>query len=304
MSDKIKGYLLLVAATVFWGLSGAVAKYFFNQAMSPLVLVAVRLTLSALILMLYLSLRDRRSLNLDHGDIKKMALFGTAGMACVQFFYLYTVSQLNVATASFLQYLAPALIVLYAVFWNNDRLSRKSLVALLLALTGSALIVADQAQSGLRGHWVGLLSGFASAAGMAFYVLYGKGLLKRYNSWVMLAYGLLFGAIPFWFLVPPWVLWQHHYGWQTWLFFLYIVIFATIIPFGLAFKGLHYLQPAPASITMMLEPVMAGVFAYLLLGEILNGWQLAGCSLILAAVVILNLEPKPVGLTAGPTPAG
>ena len=64
--------------------------------------------------------------------------------------------------------------------------------------------------------------------------------------------------------------------------------------------GLRYLQPAPASITLMLEPVMAGVFAFLLLGEILSGLQLAGCSLILAAVVVLNLRQKPAGFSQMP----
>ena len=78
------------------------------------------------------------------------------------------------------------------------------------------------------------------------------------------------------------------------------VIFATLIPYGLALMGLRYLKPAPASITMMLEPVMAGIFAYLLLGETLSGMQLAGCSLILAAVVALNLTQKPAGFSQMP----
>jgi drug/metabolite transporter (DMT)-like permease len=48
MPDKTRGYLTLASATLFWGLSGALSKYFFNQSLSPLVLVTVRLTLSGL----------------------------------------------------------------------------------------------------------------------------------------------------------------------------------------------------------------------------------------------------------------
>jgi drug/metabolite transporter (DMT)-like permease len=304
MPDKTRGYLMLVTATIFWGLSGAVIKYFFNQAVSPLVMVTVRQGLSGLPLLLIIALLRPGLLRLRPADVGKMLIFGIAGMASVQFFYLYTISQLNVATAVFLQYLAPAFITIYAVWWKKESLGRFGLPALLLALGGSALIVADQACGGLHQHWAGILSGFASALSLAFYMLSGKSLLERYNPWVVLCYGLLFGTVPFLFLEPPWAIYGLHYGWQTWLFFGYIALFATLIPFGLAFMGLRYLKPAPASITMMLEPVMAGVFAYLLLGETLSGMQLGGCGLILAAIVVLNLEQKPAGSNTIPTPSG
>lgn len=295
MPKQIKGYLLLVSATILWGLSGAVSKYFFNQAMSPLILAMVRLTGSSLLLMPFLLLSNPSLLHLDRGDIKRLILFGIVGIGCVQFSYLFTISRLNVATAVFLEYLAPVFIAIYAVWWKKESLGRPGVTALLLALVGSSLIIAGQALAGLLHYWIGLLSGFAAGLTFAFYILYGKMLLGRYNSWAVLAYGELFGAIPFWFLAPPWMLWHQHYGWQTWIFFGYIIIFATLIPFGLTLMGLRYLKPAPASITMMLEPVMAGVFAFLLLGEMLNGMQLVGCCLILGAVIVLNLEQKPAG---------
>jgi drug/metabolite transporter (DMT)-like permease len=295
MSKKTKGYLMVATAAFFWGLSGAIAKYFFNMALSPLVLVTVRLGLSGVLLLLIIALRRPGLLRLQLGDVWKIIIFGIAGMGCVQFFYFYTVSKLNVATAVFLQYMAPAFIAIYAIWWKKENLGRFGLPSLLLALAGSALIVADQAFAGLGQHTAGLLSGFASALAMAFYVLFGKRLMKRYNSWTMLCYGLLCGAVPFCLLEPPWVIYRLHYDWQTWLFFGYIVIFDTLIPFGLAFMGLRYLKPTPASITMMLEPVIAGICAYLLLGETLSVMQLTGCSLILVAVIALNLDQNPAG---------
>lgn len=301
MPVQVKGYLLIAMATTLWGLAGAVAKYFFNQALSPFILVQVRLTVSAILLVVFLYLRYPGLLRLDKADYKKMILFGVLGMASVQFFYLYTISQLNVAPAVFLQSIAPAIIALYSVVWKREKLGSHGLVALVLACVGSALIITNQVFPGMQWPWKGILSGFASAVALSFFILYGKGLLARYNSWEVLAYGWLFGAIPWWFLVPPWVVWQQHYGWETWLFFLYICVFATIIPFGLSFRGLHYLQPSRASIAGTLEPVMAGVFAYFLLGETLTGWQLLGCALILAAVVILQLERE--APTAAPAPA-
>jgi drug/metabolite transporter (DMT)-like permease len=304
MPKETRGYLMLAAAALLWGLAGTVAKNLFNQAMSPLVLAMIRLTGTSLLLLLFLGLRSPSLLRLQKGDIKRLILFGLIGMACVQYFYLYTISQFNVATAVFIEYLAPAFIAIYAVWWKKEKLGRQTLLALLLALGGSSLIVAGKAITGLHLHAAGLLSGLASALAFSFYMIYGKGLLGRYNPWAVLGYGMLFGAVPFWFLAPPWVVYNYHFGWQTWLSIGYIVVFATLIPFGLTLTGLRHLKPSHASITMMLEPVMAGIFAFLLLAEVPGGWQFAGCSLILAGVIVLNIGQKPADAGAISTPAG
>lgn len=304
MPKETRGYLMLATSALLWGLAGTVSKHLFNQAMSPLILATVRLTCSSLLLLLILVLHNPSLLRLQREDIKRLILFGLIGMGCVQFFYLYTISRFNVATAVFLQYLAPAFIAIYAVWWKKEKLGRHALLALLLALAGSSLIVAGKAVTGLRLHSSGLLSGFAAALAFSFYMIYGKRLLGRYNPWVVLGYGTLFGAVPFWFLAPPWVIYNYHFGWQTWLFIGYIVVFATLIPFGLTLTGLRHLKASHASITMMLEPVMAGVFAFLLLGEAPGGWQFAGCSLILAGVIVLNMKQKPANADTISTPAG
>lgn len=291
MTREIKGYLLIVISASLWGFSGALVKYFFNQALSPLVLVNMRLTLSAALLLSYLYLKRPHLLMLAGGDRKKMVLFGVLGVAGMQFCYLHTISQMNVAAAVFLLTLSPVFVTLHALLWEKEPLKTVSIIALLLACTGSALIVTDQVFPGVQHPLPGIITGFGSAVAYAFYTIYGKSLLTRYCPWTVLAYGFLFAAVPFWFLIPPWVVLEHHFGWQIWLFFLYTSVFATIIPFGFYLKGLQNLKPYCASITGTLEPVLAGVFAYFLLGETLSGWQMIGCSLILTAVIILQTEP-------------
>ena len=200
---------MLATATIFWGLAGAVSKYFFNQALSPLVLATVRLTLSGLLLLLILSLLRRPGLlRLRPADAGKMIIFGIAGMGCVQFFYLYTISQLECGHRSLPPVPGPSLNHHLRCVVEKGEPRTVWPTGPAAGPGGSALIVADQALCGLSQHWAGLLSGFASALAMAFYVLSGKSLLERYNPWVVLCYGLLFGAVPFWFLEPPWVILQ------------------------------------------------------------------------------------------------
>ncbi|KKM09467.1 hypothetical protein SY88_17740 [Clostridiales bacterium PH28_bin88] len=75
MPVQVKGYLLIAMATTLWGLAGAVAKYFFNQALSPFILVQIRLTVSAVLLVVFLYLRYPGLLRLDKADYKKWNTF-------------------------------------------------------------------------------------------------------------------------------------------------------------------------------------------------------------------------------------
>jgi drug/metabolite transporter (DMT)-like permease len=66
----------------------------------------------------------------------------------------------------------------------------------------------------------------------------------------------------------------------------------TAIPFGLYFVGINYIRSTRASITATLEPISAGFIAYLFLGEILEPLQILGGVLVIAAIVLLQLQTE------------
>jgi drug/metabolite transporter (DMT)-like permease len=66
----------------------------------------------------------------------------------------------------------------------------------------------------------------------------------------------------------------------------------TVIPFGLFLQGMKYIRATRASITSTLEPVVAGVVSYLLLGENLLSLQIIGGISVIAAIILLQAERK------------
>jgi drug/metabolite transporter (DMT)-like permease len=74
--------------------------------------------------------------------------------------------------------------------------------------------------------------------------------------------------------------------------FLYIAIFSTLIPFGLYFKGIERVRATRASITATWEPVMAGMTAYFILGEVLSPLQVVGGFGVIAAIVLLQMAKE------------
>jgi drug/metabolite transporter (DMT)-like permease len=78
------------------------------------------------------------------------------------------------------------------------------------------------------------------------------------------------------------------YSFKIWMAFLYIAIFSTLIPFGLYFKGIERVRATRASITATWEPVVAGLTAYFVLGEVLSPLQVVGGIGVIAAIVLLQ----------------
>lgn len=295
MPSHLRGYLSVTGAAVLWGISGALSKYLFaSKSVEPFLLVQVRMGLSFLLLALALAVLAPLSLKVARGDLPFLAIWGVGGMAAVQFTYLFTISETNVATAIFLQYLAPILTALYSWLFAGQRLDKVLLGALGFAVAGSYLLVFGTTARLLVSP-LGLISGLASAVALSFYTIYGAKRVGRLSPWALLCYGLGIGSL-FWLVIdaglwaagrPPFSLAPLADG-SLWPFFGYIATLATIVPFGLYLLGLRWISPTHATLTGMLEPVMGGVAAYLFLEEKLQGVQVLGGVLIVLAVVLLQ----------------
>ena len=64
------------------------------------------------------------------------------------------------------------------------------------------------------------------------------------------------------------------------------------MPFGLYFVGINYIRSTRASITATLEPIAAGFFAFVFLGETLEFLQMVGGTLVIAAIILLQVQQE------------
>lgn len=287
--NEIKGAILVLAAAFFWGFSGTVAKFIFNNSIDPFKLVNMRLNLAFVLLFIYFIIFNRQKLKITKYDIKNLALIGIIGIAGVQTTYYYTMSVLNVAMAIFLQFISPALIVLYCIIFKKEKLSLAIAISLLISLLGSSFMIFGREASAMAHiNSVGMITGILSAFFLSFYTLFSKKCTARLNPWTVLFYALGFAALMYWFVSPPWILFRGITPKELG-FAIYISIFATIIPFGLYLSGLHYLAPSIGSILSMLEPVVATVSAYLLLNEKMTILQMLGGIMIIISVIVINM---------------
>ena len=287
-----EGYFYVVLAAVFWAASGSAAKFLFNSGITAFQLCQLRITLSAVSVFIWLLIRNPQLLRISPRDIFYFLLLGTFGMAAINFTYLFAISKIHVAAAILLQYLAPVFIALYSVIFLREKLSRTTIAALVGALVGCYLVVGAYNLNILALNSAGILGGIGAALSFAWWSVHGEYGMRRYNPWTVMFYAMFFAAIEWNLIHPPLEAFTRSYTPIVWGWILYIGIIGTILPFGFYYEGINLIRSTRASITATLEPITAGLIAYIFLNEIMEPLQLLGGALVIAAVILLQLKQE------------
>ena len=74
--------------------------------------------------------------------------------------------------------------------------------------------------------------------------------------------------------------------------FLYMAVFASMLTQFLMNYGMKYVSAIHAGIIFPTESIFATILGVIFLGEAVSGFMLAGCAMIVAGVIITELEPN------------
>jgi drug/metabolite transporter (DMT)-like permease len=116
--------------------------------------------------------------------------------------------------------------------------------------------------------------------------------MLRHEPWTVVFYAFVFAAVTWNVIQEPFHFMKSGYSQAQWGYVVYIAIVGTLLPFGLFFEGVNRLRSTRATITSTAEPISAGFLAYLFLGEVLEPLQILGGALVIAAIVLLQLQQE------------
>ena len=201
--DKKKfnyGPILIILAACFWGSMGIFVRNLTTYGFTSIQIVAIRVTLAALIFSLILLIKDRKGFKISPKDIP---LFLGLGLGSILFFticYFAAITIMPLSTAAILLYTSPFWIMLMSVLFFREKLNAVKIIALLMAFGGCVLV------SGISGEGitiVGLLLGLGSGIGYGLYSILGTIALKRYSPYTVTTYTFVIAAIGSWFICRP-----------------------------------------------------------------------------------------------------
>ncbi len=283
-----RGYLLVLGAATAWGTLGLFYTVLGrDDGLAPVTIVFFRAAIG-LAALLAIALIRRRSLHVERRHWPLFAALGAVGVAAFYLVYAYAVQVAGVAVAAVLMYTAPVWVTLYAWRFLGERPSRTGILALVGTLAGAALVAQVYEPGLLRLNAPGIALGLGSSLCYGCYSILNKQAVRHYSPWTVLTLGLAFG-VPLLALVQTPSALAHAVSTPQTIVWLLAMALGPGLCGGLLYAaGLHHLPASVASIVVSMEPVVAGLLAFLLLGERLAPGQILGALLIIGSITLLG----------------
>lgn len=290
--NRNAGPLLIILAGCFWGSMGIFVRKLSEYGLSPIQIVAVRITVAALAFALLLLVKDRSGFRIA---LRDLPLFLGLGLGSILFFtvcYFSAITMMPLSTAAILLYTSPIWIMLMSVLFFREKLNRIKLIALALAFAGCVLV------SGISGEGLtltGLLLGLGSGIGYGLYSILGTIALRKYSPYTVTTYTFLFAAAGSWLVCSPADMISKFSAADNLagllLFCCLTGLITAVIPFLAYTLGLRTVEASRAGILATIEPLVATLVGILFFSESLTLLSGLGIVLILAAVILLNRKP-------------
>lgn len=268
-------FYMAALAAVMMGTIGVIARY---SEVAPASLTFYRLGLGALILALYLVLTGQ--LRFIAARPPLLVLINGVLLASFILCFLSAIQTISLTLAILLVYLAPALSAIIAHFLFAERLTSHTLLLILLAFFGFAMLQEFQIDSRIE-QQQGLWYALASLITYTAFILLNKKVPDTVPLYHKSFYQLLVGSC----CVLPFMVNQPWPEAQQWIWLVIAGLFPGFLALICALQAIEHLPTRVFGTLAYLEPVVVITAAWLLFAEPMSWLQWLGALVILSSGV-------------------
>lgn len=226
-----------------------------------------------------------------------MLVLGALGMGVCGAVVYYGAATTTATNIGLIYASSPVLIILIARLFYGETMTRRQLVGVGLSLLGVLVIIAKgdwHSLTGLR-FTIGDLCILLAAIAWALYAVLLQHRKSALEPTARLAAIMLIGAL----VLVPFLVWEDaagHVMELSWRSLGIVALLAAVPGFG-AYQSYGFVQRVlgvgPTGLIMYLSPLYTGLLAFLLLGEALHLYHLAGAVLVLPGIYLATRRPSP-----------
>ncbi|GAA5527602.1 DMT family transporter [Herpetosiphon gulosus] len=274
------GIAAMLLSAIAFGWLGVFARLAYDDGSEPITVLCLRFSIAAVVMVGILRVRGEQ---LPRGKLLLgLILLGGIGYVAQSMAYFVALTMASAGLVAVLLYLYPGLVTLISVVFFKERLTPRMVLALVLALAGSALAIGPIG----GGKPLGIVFAISGAVIYAIYITAGSRITAQAgaipSSTVIMSaaavvyIGIMLARGPVWPATSA-----------GWLAIVGIALISTVLAIVMFFVGLERIGPTAGSTISALEPLVSVGAAVVVLHEPISFWQLGGGLLILIAVVLL-----------------
>ncbi len=280
MQDLI-GVLLILVSGISFGAAAIFARFAYEAGANPITLLFLRFGIASVCMLLLTLVRGTP---LPRGRILLgLMLMGAIGYFGQSFCYFTALTFTSAGLVALLLYLYPAIVTVLAVVVLRESVSTLKIIALILALGGTALTIGSVG----GGKPLGIVLSLGAAFIYSVYILVGSKIIEQGTAIPSSTIIITSAAVMYSGLIaikgasfPT--------TWSGWASVSAVALISTVLAVVTFLAGLERVGPTNAATLSTIEPVVTVILAALVLEEAITPLRVAGGVMILLAVILLT----------------
>ena len=284
MQSKLKGYLCGIGAAVCYGTNPLGALYLYEDGINANSVLFYRFALAVVMLGMLMAAR-RKSLKVSRRELSLLCALGVVFSTSSITLY-FSFCFMDAGIASTLLFVYPVMVAVIMALLFKERLPAVSVFAIMLALSGIAMLYHGDGGATLSTRGVMLVM-FSSLSYAVYIVVVNKSPL-RMSSMKLTFYVLFFGMLTV--LTNSFITGLHIQMLTTprmWSCAFMLALLPTVFSLVLMTISVHETGSTPTAVMGALESLTAVVIGVAVFGEQLTPRLAAGIVLILTAVIMI-----------------
>jgi drug/metabolite transporter (DMT)-like permease len=281
------GTIQVLAAGTGFGFLGIFGRWAFAEGFSVGELLFWRFVFASTILWIT-AINFRPSMILIRpSQILTSCILGLFGYAVFSNLYFMSIQGVSVGLAAMLLFTFPIFVSLGSHFVLREKMHRLQWLSLLGASVGLMILLwGDIAVRSLNA----VIAGLGASIAYSIYVLVSGKVQRNVKPLSSSLYVMTTAAVGQYLFHRPDLSKVLHFSVYQYFLIAGIAVIGSIGPMTLFLAGLQKMKSSQASILVMIEPVVATVAAWLVLGETLSLRQLTGALIVLGSILLNSLS--------------
>lgn len=277
-----------VAMMVVWGTNFAFVKYVLGElGVGPFLFIRFLAMPLCAFAMLAAAFRGRLAETWPRReDLPRFVACGLVGHALHVGLVFWGIDLSTAFSSALVLTSGPLFTLLILALLGAERLRAAQVAGTLVALVGIAVFLSDKFMRGVSNAGVGDAVLLAAACAFSLYTVMARPITERYGPLVVLCYTLLFGAPVMLLLSLPSFLRAGvaHLTPMAWVGLFWSIVLSSVLGW-LVWAWVNAVRGVARSAPLMyLPPPIAGVVAWLTLGEVFTPVKIAGAAVTMAGV--------------------
>ncbi|AMW32785.1 Threonine/homoserine efflux transporter RhtA [Fervidobacterium changbaicum] len=265
-------YLFLLFTLLAFSSIEVISKPLMGKV-DPFFMTAFRFLIGGLFLMVFVKQ------DVELSDLLPITLVGTLNSVVSMTSLQLAVKYSNASTAATLVASNPIFVSLFAAIMLNEKYRLRKYVGIGLGFVGIIVFSLGKISGD---SWTGIFFGVLAALTFGLYTVLMRKYTKKYSPVLVTAYSSLCSSLIYVALLVMFGRFEVpvRLGFSGWLILIYLGLIVTGVAYLTYFKAMETLGATQSSKVFFLKPIVATIFAMVLLGESLSVFKIIGMIIV------------------------